>query len=230
VSPKAGDLYRPRAHLEDADFARLARAGFGRRVGLGQRPAAICIDAQRYMFGEEGRDDEYPSTCGPSGRSALPRIARLLEAFRARGWPVVFSQFIIDDAGDMGVYGRKRGFRDSPNWCVRGTPGAQIEPSLGPHPGDLVIVKKKPSVFFGTPLVALLIERGVDTVVMCGGSTSNCVRASVFDSSSYNFRTIVVADAVIDRVAASHEMSLFDMDRQFADVMSLDAFLAAAAA
>jgi nicotinamidase-related amidase len=113
---------------------------------------------------------------------------------------------------------------------VKGTPGAAIEPILGPEKGDIVFVKKKPSAFFGTPLAAMLIDRGIDTVVVCGGATSNCVRASVFDASSYNFRTIVVSDAVIDRVAASHEMSLFDMDRQFADVMTLDALLAAAKA
>jgi len=221
-------LYRPQANLHDEDFARLARSGFGRRMGLGRRPAVLCIDAQRYMFGEDGRDDAYPSSCGPAARRALPRMQHLLDAARRRGWPVVFTRFVIDDAADMGVYGRKRAFSDSPNWCRAGTPGAEIMPELGPRDGDRVLVKKKPSAFFGTPLAAMLIDRGVDTVVVCGGSTSNCVRATVFDASSYNFRTIVVADAVIDRVPASQEMSLFDMDRQFADVLSLDALLALA--
>lgn len=218
-------LYRPQATLRDEDFECIARAGFGRRMGIGHRPAVLCIDAQRYMFGEDGRDDAYPSSCGPEARHALPRLQRLLDAARQRGWFVVFTRFVIDDPEDMGVYGRKRAFSDSPNWCRRGTPGAEIVPDLGPRGGDRVIVKKKPSAFFGTPLAAMLIDRGVDTVIVCGGSTSNCVRATVFDSSSYNFRTIVVADAVIDRVKASQEMSLFDMDRQFADVMSLDTLL-----
>ncbi len=221
-------LYRPQAVLREEDFARIARAGFGRRMGLGRRPAVICIDAQRYMFGEDGNDDAYPSSCGPAARRALPVLGRLLDAARSRGWPVVLTRFEIDDAADMGVYGRKRAFSESPNWCRRGTPGAAIMPELGPREGDHVLVKKKPSAFFGTPLAAMLIDRGVDSVVVCGGATSNCVRATVFDASSYNFRTIVVADAVIDRLAASQEMSLFDMDRQFADVMTLDALLALA--
>lgn len=220
-------LYRPHAVLSDEDFERLARAGFGRRMGIGARPAVVCIDAQRYMFGEEGRDADYPSSCGPAGRAGLRKIEALLDAARAMAWPVVFTRFEVDDPADMGAYGRKRAFRAIDTWCVSGTPGAAIEPSLGPRPGDLVLVKKKPSAFFGTPLVSLLVDRGIDTVVICGGATSNCVRASVFDACSYNFRTIVVSDAVIDRVAASHEMSLFDMDRQFADVMSLEALLAA---
>ncbi len=220
-------LYRPRATLRDEDFERLARAGFGKRMGLGKCPAVVCIDAQRYMFGEEGHDEDYPSSCGPAGRAGLRKIGQLLDAARAMRWPVVFTRFEVDDVADMGAYGRKRAFRDIETWCVTGTKGAEIEPSLGPHPGDIVLVKKKPSAFFGTPLVSMLIHRGVDTVIVCGGATSNCVRASVFDSCSYNFRTIVVSDAVIDRVAASHEMSLFDMDRQFADVMTLAALLAA---
>lgn len=221
-------LYRPRIALHDVDFDRLVRARFGRRMGLGRRPAVLCIDAQRYMFGEDGRDDLYPSSCGPPARRALPAIGRLLDAARQRGWPVVLTRFEIDDPADMGVYGRKRAFCDSPYWCRRGTPGAEIMPALGPRDGDIVVVKKKPSAFFGTPLTAMLIDRGVDSVIVCGGSTSNCVRATVFDAASYNFRTIVVADAVIDRVPASQEMSLFDMDRQFADVMALDAVLASA--
>lgn len=221
-------LYKPTSLLREEDFERLARAGFGRRMGLGRHPAVLCIDAQRYMFGEDGRDELYPSSCGPPARRALPAIQRLLDAARQRNWPVVFTRFEIDDPADMGVYGRKRTFSDSPNWCRSGTPGAEIMPQLGPRDGDLVVVKKKPSAFFGTALVAMLIDRGVDSVIVCGGSTSNCVRATVFDAASYNFRTIVVADAVIDRVPASQEMSLFDMDRQFADVMPLDAVLASA--
>ena len=71
-------------------------------------------------------------------------------------------------------------------------------------------------------LLAYLVDRRVDTVVVVGGATSNCVRATVFDASSYNFRVIVPHDAVFDRLAVSHAISLFDMDRQFADVVSTD--------
>jgi nicotinamidase-related amidase len=65
----------------------------------------------------------------------------------------------------------------------------------------------------------LLVDRGIDTVIVCGGATSNCVRATVFDASSLNYRTIVAEEAVMDRIPVSNAISLFDMDRQFADVV-----------
>ena len=123
---------------------------------------------------------------------------------------------------DIGVYGRKRKLLQSPYWCLEGSAGAELVPDLGLDPADIVFVKKKPSGFFGTPLLAYLVDRQVDTLIICGGATSNCVRATVFDSSSYNFRTIVAREAVFDRIPVSHAISLFDMDRQFADVVDCD--------
>ena len=82
-------------------------------------------------------------------------------------------------------------------------------------------MKKKPSGFHGTPLLGYLVDRGIDTVIVTGGSTSNCIRATVFDACSYNFRTIVAQQAVFDRIPVSHAISLFDMDRQFADVVAV---------
>lgn len=92
--------------------------------------------------------------------------------------------------------------------------------AIAPDPQDIVLVKKKPSAFFGTPLLSLLIDRGVDTVLVTGGATSNCVRATVVDSASYNFRTMVVEDCVFDRFDISHRVALLDMDRQYADVIT----------
>jgi nicotinamidase-related amidase len=210
-------------YLGEHDRAVLARGRFAQRMGFGARPAIVAIDCQRYMVGERGVDDgRYPSSCGPIGWAAVDRIAALLGAARGAGIPVFLTRFVLaQDGSDIGVYGRKRAFlagRD--DWCLEGTPGAQLLPEVGPQPGDVVIVKKKPSAFFGTPLSAHLIERQIDTVVIVGGATSNCVRATVFDSSSLNFRTIVPHDAVFDRLPVSHAISLFDMDRQFADVVT----------
>ena len=97
---------------------------------------------------------------------------------------------------------------------------------LAPCSGDHVFMKKKPSAFFGTPLISYLNDRGIDTLIITGGSTSNCVRATVFDSSSYNYHTIVAEDGVFDRIEISHKVSLFDMDRQWADVMPTEDILA----
>lgn len=221
------------AYLGEREREVLARGRFQQRMGFGNRPAVIAIDCQRYMVGERetaGRPaptgdaaTRYPSSCGEIGWQAVDRIAALLASARRHAVPVFLTRFALaPDASDIGVYGRKRTFLDSSDWCIEGTPGAELLPEVGPHPGDTVIVKKKPSAFFGTPLLAYLLDRGIDTVVIVGGATSNCVRATVFDASSFNLRTIVPHDSVFDRLPVSHAISLFDMDRQFADVVTTD--------
>lgn len=210
------------AYLDEADRAVLARGRFGTRMGFGTRPAVVVIDAQRYMVGEEGKDAEWPSSCGDVGRAAARRIASVVEAAQASGVPCFFTRFELErDGSDIGVYGRKRALLDSPHWCLAGTRGAELLPELKPGPRDLVFVKKKPSGFHGTPLLGYLVDRQVDTVIVIGGATSNCIRATVFDASSWNFRVIVPRQAVFDRIPVSHAISLFDMDRQFADVVDV---------
>jgi maleamate amidohydrolase len=215
-------------YLGEADRAVLARGRFAQRMGFGIRPAIVAIDCQRYMVGERGvNDDRFPSSCGSIGWAAVDRIAAVLDAGRAAGVPIFLTRFAMDPSGrDIGVYGRKRAFLDRPDWCLEGSPGAELLPEVGPRAGDIVFVKKKPSGFFGTPLLSYLIDRQVDTVIVLGGATSNCVRATVFDASSYNYRTIVPADAVFDRLPISHAISLFDMDRQFADVVTTEDLVA----
>jgi len=208
--------------LTDEDRAILAKGRFGRRMGFGQKCAVLVIDAQRYMVGEVGNDAAWPSSCGDAGRAALRAIASLVGAAQAAGAPCFFTRFELDPSGaDIGVYGRKRDLLQSPHWCLAGTRGAELAEGLHPGPNDIVFVKKKPSAFHGTPLLGYLIERGIDTLLVAGGATSNCVQASVFDASSCNFRVAVVQEAVFDRVPISHAIALFDMDRQFADVIPL---------
>jgi len=210
-------------YLNESDRAVLDRGRFARRMGYGTKPAVIVIDAQRYMVGEEGNDHAWPSSCGAVGRTALGHIQRIVQQAQDSSVPCFFTLFELDPQGkDIGVYGRKRDLLDSPHWCLAGTPGAQLSPALTPSQRDVVFVKKKPSGFHGTPLLGYLVERQIDTVIIVGGATSNCIRATVFDASSYNFRTIVPQEAVFDRIPISHAISLFDMDRQFADVVAVD--------
>jgi nicotinamidase-related amidase len=216
-------------YLTESDRAVIARGRFGQRMGFGARPALVVIDCQRYMVGERGvSDGRFPSSCGAVGWAAVDRIAAILDAARAGAVPVFLTRFALDpDGRDIGVYARKRAFLKRDDWCLEGTEGAELLPEVGPRDGDIVFTKKKPSAFHGTPLLGYLIDRGIDTVIVLGGATSNCVRATVFDSASYNFRTIVAGDAVFDRLAISHAISLFDMDRQFADVVTSEEVIAA---
>lgn len=208
------------SYLNEEDLAVIARGKFGRRMGFGERPAVIVIDAQKYMVGAAGSDALWPSSCGEIGRRAVAAIAQVVDAAQAARVPCFFTRFEVDRSGaDMGVYRRKRDLLDSEHWCLAGSVGAELVPQLRPGAGDIEFVKKKPSGFHGTPLLGYLVERGIDTVIITGGATSNCIRATVFDASSYNFRAIVPQEAVFDRIPISHAISLFDMDRQFADVV-----------
>jgi nicotinamidase-related amidase len=210
-------------YLGEVDQATLARGRFARKMGFGKTPALVVIDAQRYMVGEPGQDDQWPSSCGDVGREALQQIKRLVKRAQGCGVPCFFTRFELDPSGrDIGVYVRKRDLLSSEHWCLAGTVGAELSPELVPSENDIEFVKKKPSGFHGTPLLGYLIDRNVDTVIVVGGATSNCVRATVFDGASFNFRVIVPHEAVFDRFPISHAISLFDMNRQFADVVAVD--------
>ncbi|MGH3230126.1 MAG: isochorismatase family protein [Streptosporangiaceae bacterium] len=227
-NPDPGGPGAPAALWEDllhpAERSRLEQAGFARRSGFGRRPAALVIDAQNYMVGPVGDEDlEYPSSCGATGRQALGRIRLVLDAARAAGAPVFFTRFeLARDGSDMGVYRAKRDLLASEGWCLHGSVGARIADVVAPQATEMVLVKNKPSAFFGTPLLAMLVDRAVDSIVVMGGSTSNCVRATVVDAASYNLRVSVPADCVFDRIDVSHRVALFDIDRQYGDVVWAD--------
>ncbi|HEU4656053.1 MAG TPA: isochorismatase family protein [Capillimicrobium sp.] len=207
--------------LQDRDRAVIERAGFGRRVGFGDRLAVIVVDVQNFMVGPPpGSPHEYPSACGAPAEAAVDRLALLLERARAAGAPVVYTKLEFRrDGSDIGVYGRKRPLLDTEGWCLEGSEGAAIVQRVAPREPDVVLVKKRPSAFYGTGLAELLAQRQVDTAVVCGGSTSNCVRATAVDAMTHGFRTIVPEDCVFDRIDISHRVALFDLDRQYADVV-----------
>ena len=180
----------------DIDVARLQTAGFGRQIGLGTSPAALVIDVQNHMLGREREDHPYSSSCGVAGRTALVRIQTLLDEARTRKLPIIYTRFVLDGPIDMGIYGLKRAYQSSTNWCIQGTPGAEIAEDVEPQQGDLVVDKKKPSAFFGTSLLSYLVQTRIDTLIIVGGATSSFVRATVMDAMSYNLRPIVVEDCV----------------------------------
>jgi nicotinamidase-related amidase len=222
-------FFESMAHLMSAsEVAQLRSAGMGRRLGFGRKPALVIIDAQNYMVGPVDASDrtEYPSACA-TGRPAVEVIRRLGLAFRAGGHPVFYTRNVARrDGADMGIKRLKRGVLDIEGWYLEGTRGAEIVPAIAPQPSDIVLLKTKQSGFHGTPLLDLLIDAQVDTVVLTGGSTSNCIRATAIDSASYNFRTIVPRDGVFDRVRISHEVNLMDIDRQLGDVVTSEEVLA----
>lgn len=217
-----------RDSLSDDERKRTAEVGFGQRVGLGRRSAVLAIDVQNYMVGPPPGSSvtDYPSACGKAGEAAISRLTDFLPRCRERGVPIFYTKFELRrDGSDGGVYLLKRRLLTTEGWCLEGSEGAELVPATGPGAHDIVMVKKKPSAFHGTPLLGMLIARGIDTVIVVGGSTSNCVRATVVDAVSYNFRVVVVEDCVFDRFDRSHTTALFDLDRQYCDVMPADEVL-----
>jgi maleamate amidohydrolase len=213
--------------LDQHELDLVRRTVMVERDPLDGRLAILVIDAQNYMVGPpRGSLESYPSACGEAAETALARLSAVLVAARARGIPVIYTQFTLRrDGADIGVYGRKRDLLPIEGWCIEGTEGALVAPVVAPALNDIILVKKKPSGFHGTPMLGYLVDRGVDTVIITGGSTSNCVRATAVDSASLNFRTIVVSDCVFDRFEISHRVALFDMSVQQAELWTSEELL-----
>jgi Isochorismate hydrolase len=91
-----------------------------------------------------------------------------------------------------------------------------------PQPGDVVVTKQRASIFQGTPLFSHLSLLGVQSLIVCGESTSGCVRASVVDGTTNRLRMVVAEECVFDRHEACHAINLFDMNQKYADVLPLD--------
>ncbi len=201
-------------------------AGFGRSSGIGQRPALLIIDVQYRTVGTEPRPfweaiKEFPTACGQVGWDAVTNIARLLAEFRARGWPVIYPYVSPKMSFDRGRLAEK-----VPALMTVGGRGYDFVAEVAPADNDILLPKKHPSAFFGTPLASYLVDLGVDTLVVTGCTTSGCVRGTVVDGFAYNWRVLLPHDAVYDRSATSHAVNLFDMSEKYAEVTDTTGALA----
>ena len=211
---------KPWDHVISEEEQRAYRAaGFGNPSGVGSRPALLIIDVQYRTVGTEPKPfwesiKEFPTSCGEVGWQAVRNIVPLLAEFRGRGWPVLYPHVAPKNtATDGGRLAAK-----VPAIMNISQKGYEFVAEVAPRDGDVLLPKKHPSAFFATPLVSHLIDLGVDTLVMTGCTTSGCVRCSVVDAFSYNFRVLVPSDCVYDRSATSHAVNLFDMASKYADV------------
>ena len=101
-----------------------------------------------------------------------------------------------------------------------------IKSEFKSQPGDVVIAKQRASAFYGTSLLAHLTQLGVRTVVICGESTSGCVRASAVDAFSNGFHVVLVEECCFDRSVLSHKVNLFDLHHKYADGLLIDEVVA----
>jgi len=211
--------------IPQAEQEAYRAAGFGKRSGLGRRPALVIIDVQYRTVGTKPMPfaeaiKEFPTSCGEIGWAAARNIARLLTFFRERRWPVIYPYVSPKESFDKGRLSEK-----VPALMTVAKNGYDFMAEIAPADGDILLPKKHPSAFFGTPLTSYLVDLGVDTLIVTGCTTSGCVRGTVVDGFAYNFRAIVPHDCVYDRSQVSHAVNLFDMSEKYADVMSGDELL-----
>jgi len=214
--------------LTDQDKAVMRAAGYGARGGYGQRPALLVIDVTYGFTGDRPEPildsiKRWSSSCGAASWDAIPVIQRLIAAFRAKRLPVIYTAHgYRPDNWDAGGWQWKNTRMDEEGGSNQpeGYDFNGIVAELAPAPQDILIVKQKPSAFYGTNLAAYLNLLGADSVVVVGTTTSGCVRATVLDAFSNNIRSTVIEDGCFDRCEASHAINLFDMDAKYADVVS----------
>jgi nicotinamidase-related amidase len=190
-----------------------AHAGLGASVTLGSRPAVLVVDFS-CGFTDPG------CALGSDLTPQVEATRRLLDVARDRGLPVVFTTIGFDAS-----------LKDGGLWLQKvptlgdlqlGGRWVEIDERLGRRDDETVIVKKGASGFFGTNLASVLLSQGVDTVILCGATTSGCIRATAIDLLQYGWPTLVPRECVGDRAQAPHEANLFDIQAKYADVVSLE--------
>ncbi|SFL00323.1 isochorismatase family protein [Geodermatophilus ruber] len=188
------------------------RAGFGRPIERGSRPAVVVVD---FTYGFT--DPEYPTGSDMSG--AVLATARLLDAARAQDLPVVFTTI----AYDQGQVGSLAWLKKATGMAAleAGSRLVEVDERLSPRPDEHLVVKTGASAFFGTALASYLASRRVDTVIVTGATTSGCVRATVVDAVQHGYPTLVPRDCVADRAQGPHDASLFDINEKYGDVVDL---------
>jgi maleamate amidohydrolase len=189
------------------------RARLGGSVTLGERPAVLVVD-----FSCGFTDPEC--ALGADMTDEVEATRRILDVARAKGLAVVFTSI-----------GFEPSLKDGGLWLQKapaladlqlGGHWVEIDPRLEPREDETVVLKKGASAFFGTNLAAILISQGVDTVILCGATTSGCVRATAVDLLQHGFPTLVPRECVGDRAEAPHAANLFDIQAKYADVVTLE--------
>ncbi|MFV3076378.1 isochorismatase family protein [Niveispirillum fermenti] len=195
--------------------ANPARAKFG----FGSRLAIVNVDFQQAYT----RPDLFPKTSYVTDPDQIAHVNRISAAARALGMPVIWTRVAYKpDAGDAGVWGTRTNTPDSLQNIKYDSDRHAFDPRcVIDEAVDLVYSKRMPSAFFESPLASYLVWHKVDTVVVTGGSTSGCVRATAVDSLSHGYRTIVPEECVADKHESYHYANLTDLLLKYADVVSV---------
>lgn len=217
-------MYVPECIPEEDRSVMIDKAGYDGDVGIGENPAVLVVDLTNAFV-----EDEYPNGYAETGKPAVQAVSKLMERAREKGIRGYYARARTEGSPvELGRWTDSTGLGDDED---EDAPEPATEPDaladgLSPGPDDVVIDRKyKPSMFFGTQLESMLSYDGIDTLIVTGMTTSGCVRATVLDGFSYNYRVVVPEECVADRSQISHEVTLFDIDMKYGDVRPLDAVI-----
>lgn len=195
------------------------KAGYGQEsIGFGERAAVLVVDLQK----------GFTDASSPLGRSAhvqraVENTAVLLKAAKAHRIPVASCRVAWNSRDDM-AYWKITSLYDGSFY--NGHPCTEIDPRISDPDYIFEFTKTAPSIFFRTPLATWLTRHNIDTTIITGCTTSGCVRASIVDSFSFGYRTIVPEECCGDQDDGPHWDNLRDVGRRYADVVKLADVLA----
>lgn len=195
---------------------------------LGRRPVLLLVDLYYSSVGHERKPmlesiRDWPMSCGLAGWAAIDRTVSLLAAAREHRIPVVYVRGMgsfPSDATRVIERGKTKRGTDHLPPEIRAL-DLEIVKEVAPRPGEVLLEKTAPSAFAGTPLLHYLRQIDADTVVVCGETTSGCVRAAVLDAQALRYRVGIVGECCFDRVEASHWINLFDMHQKYGEVFDV---------
>lgn len=206
-------------------------APYQRETTIRGHTALLLIDLYQLSFAGGAQpvldlQASFPSSCGEYAWRALPKIQSILDAARTAHLPIFYSTRDLRNTRQpqaVTATQRKGAKKLNPD-------DYRIQPELAPQAGEVTIYKERASCFFGTPLISYLQQHQIETLIVCGESTSGCVRATVVDGYSYGLHMVVVEEGVFDRNWIAHQANLFDLHHKYADVMHSDEVLSLLAA
>lgn len=194
---------------------------YHRETYIGQRPALLAIDLYNLVY-DGGPKQPYElikshrSSCGIYAYNAITPTQELFALARSLKIPIFYTTTEMRKEvkpDTVSATNREHVKIDDESYSIR--------EEFKPEPGDIIIYKERASGFFGTPLVAHLTQKGIDSLIVCGETTSGCVRASCVDAYSFGYHVSIVEECVFDRSPLSHKVNLFDLHHKYSDVMTL---------
>ncbi len=189
-----------------------------KRFGFGKKAILVNIDPQKAYT----RTDLYKTAYETDPRQ-LEYVNQLAKTFRTLGWPVVWTHVAyMESAEDAGIWGTRTDTPDSLQNIKFDSDRSKFDERVEIDTvKDVIYLKKMPSAFFETQLQSLCVWHQVDTVILTGGSTSGCIRATAVDSLSRGYRTIVPEECVADKHESYHFANLTDLSLKYADVLDV---------